>query len=194
MLQIKRIHINFEIENISNVLQKVNVNDPICWKGGSIILEILKRRCMKFPLFPQSSEGTHSHTQRDTHTEDKQRKLLDLKNSCASSWLPSPIWQLILRMCERILLGDSGPPLSVNIVTCCSSSHMRHQSLAQPNMHVMDKWSYTWAQTKISSNLNAWLTKREHKEVRLQVLECDLRSKKTVRGFVQVKHCNTALA
>lgn len=59
--------------------------------------------------------------------------LTDLKNSCASSWLPSPIWQLILLMWKRIRLGERGPPLSRSIITCCSSSHMRHQSLPQPS-------------------------------------------------------------
>jgi hypothetical protein len=42
------------------------------------------------------------------------------------------MWQLMLRMCQSILLGDKGAPFSLKTIMCCSSSHIRHQSLAQP--------------------------------------------------------------
>jgi len=43
--------------------------------------------------------------------------------------------QLMLRMCQSILLGERGAPISLKIIMCCSNSHMRHQSLAQPDIH-----------------------------------------------------------
>jgi hypothetical protein len=43
--------------------------------------------------------------------------------------------QLMLRMCQSILLGERGAPISLKIIMCCSNSHMRHQSLAQPVIH-----------------------------------------------------------
>lgn len=66
-------------------------------------------------------------------TQQSQWMLTHRKNSCASSWLPSPIWELRLRIYIRIFPGDSGYPLSRSIITCRSSSHVRHQALSQPN-------------------------------------------------------------
>lgn len=63
----------------------------------------------------------------------------DLKNSWASSWLPSPIWEFMLLICQSILLGDNGPPFSLRIMICCSSSHMRHQSFEQPGNKIKGK-------------------------------------------------------
>ena len=44
------------------------------------------------------------------------------------------MWQLMLRICQSILLGDRGSPFSLKTIMCFSNSHMRHQSLAQPDI------------------------------------------------------------
>ena len=119
------------------------------------------------------------------------KSLENLKNSCASSWLPSPIWQLILRIWRRILLGDRGPPDSLNIITCCSSSHMRHQSFPQPDTQMQIR-NLDKSEQITTVILNTHNMKNENS--RVHALECDLWSKKMIRGLVQVKHWRTALA
>lgn len=83
-----------------------------------------------------SSEERHSSKKKRVRRDDEKlfRMLTDLKNSWASSWLPSPIWVLRLLIYIRILTGERGPPFCLNIITSRSSSHVRHQSLAHPDM------------------------------------------------------------